>query len=172
MSRFEEQITVAVPVRVAYDRWTRFEDFPSFMDGVERVEQLDDATLRWTASIAGVTKTWTATIVDQTPDTRIAWKSTEGAENAGAVLFQPASAGGTQVTLHLDVDPEGIVENIGDAIGAVDRRVKGDLERFKTFIEERRRATGAWRGEIHGTDVREPAASGSGAGTKRDSKPS
>ena len=54
MSRFEDQITVDVPVRVAYDRWTRFEDFPSFMDGVERVEQLDDKTFRWTASVAGV----------------------------------------------------------------------------------------------------------------------
>ena len=75
MSRFEESTTVAVPVRVAYDQWTQFEDFPRFMDGVERVEQLDDKHLRWTAAIAGQKKQWTAEIVDQTPDQRIAWKA-------------------------------------------------------------------------------------------------
>ena len=89
MSRFEESITVAVPVRVAYNQWTQFEDFPKFMDGVKSVKQLDDRTLVWTASVAGKEKQWEAEITDQTPDTRIAWKSTEGAENAGAVLFNP-----------------------------------------------------------------------------------
>src|SRR5690242_11463397 len=83
MSRFEDTITVEVPVRVAYDQWTQFESFPTFMEGVDRVEQLDDKTLRWTADIAGRTKTWTAEITDQTPDTRVAWKSVTGAENAG-----------------------------------------------------------------------------------------
>ena len=89
MSRFEESITVDVPVRQAYDQWTQFEEFPTFMDGVERVVQLDDKHLRWTAKVAGQRKDWLAEITDQTPDTRIAWKSTSGAENAGAVLFRP-----------------------------------------------------------------------------------
>ena len=165
MSRFEHVISVDVPVREAYNQWTQFESFPSFMEGVEKVVQRDDRTLEWTASIAGQRKSWTAVITDQTPDVRVAWKSTSGAENAGAVLFQPAGEGSTQVTLRIDVDPEGIVENVGDKIGAVDRQVKGDLERFKQFIEERGQATGAWRGEIHGHEVREPATSATGAPT-------
>lgn len=154
MSRFEEQITVDVPVRVAYDRWTRFEDFPSFMDGVERVEQLDDKTLRWTASVAGVTKTWTAEIVDQTPDTRIAWKSVDGAENAGAVLFAPEGSDRTRVTLRIDAEPEGPVETAGDALGFLERRVRGDLERFKDLVERTGAGVDGWRGEIHGDEVR------------------
>ena len=164
MSRFEHVINVDVPVRVAYDQWTQFESFPSFMEGVEKVVQRDDKILEWTASVAGQRRTWTAEIVDQTPDVRIAWKSTSGADNAGAVLFQPMGSHQTQVTLRMEVDPQGIVENIGDAIGAVDRRVKGDLERFKTFIEGRQQPTGAWRGEIHGDDVRDPAMSGPRSG--------
>jgi uncharacterized membrane protein len=162
MSRFEHVITVDAPIREVYDQWTQFESFPSFMEGVERVVQGDDRTLEWTATIAGQKRTWTAVITDQTPDTRIAWKSTSGADNAGAVLFAPAGDARTQVTLRIDVDPEGFVENVGDKIGAVDRRVKGDLERFKEFMEERGKATGAWRGEIHGKEVRDPALSGSG----------
>ena len=163
MSRFEHTVTVDVPVREVYNQWTQFESFPSFMDGVDQVTQMDDKTLAWTASIAGQRRRWMAEITDQTPDTRIAWKSTSGTENAGAVLFEPLDDSRTKVILRMDVDPEGFVENVGDLIGAVDRRVKGDLERFKTFIERRDTATGAWRGEIHGDEVRDPAMSGAGS---------
>jgi uncharacterized membrane protein len=164
MSRFEHTVTVDVPVDQVYNQWTQFESFPSFMDGVEQVTQMDAKTVAWTASIAGQRRRWMAEITDQTPDTRIAWKSTSGAENAGAVLFEPLDSGRTKVTLRIDIDPEGFIENVGDKIGAVDRRVKDDLERFKTFIERRDTATGAWRGEIHGDDVRDPAVSGTRSG--------
>jgi len=154
MPRFEQSTEVDVPVRVAYDQWTQFEEFPEFMEGVERVEQLDDKQLRWTAHIAGQTKTWTAEITDQTPDTRVAWKSIEGAENAGAALFESLGADRARVTLRIDADPEGPIETIGANLGLLEGRVKGDLERFKKFIESRGTATGAWRGEIHGDEVR------------------
>jgi uncharacterized membrane protein len=166
MSRFEHTITVDAPVRDVYNQWTQFESFPSFMEGVEKVVQRDDKTLEWTASIAGQRRSWTATITDQTPDTRIAWKATSGAENAGAVLFEPLDGGRTKITLRMDVEPEGFVENVGDKIGAVDRTVKGDLERFEAFIEARQKATGAWRGEIHGDEVRDPAMAGTRPGGK------
>lgn len=155
MPRFESSIEVDVPVRLAYDQWTQFEEFPRFMEGVERVIQRDDKTLDWTAEIAGQRKEWTAEITDQTPDTRIAWKSIDGDENAGAVLFQPLDGDRTRVTLKLDADPEGVVETVGANLGFLERRVKGDLQRFKEFIESRRQPTGAWRGEIHGDRVTE-----------------
>jgi uncharacterized membrane protein len=153
MPRFEDSIDVNVPVRTAYDQWTQFEEFPRFMEGVERVVQRDDRTLDWTAKIAGQTKEWTAEITDQTPDVRIAWKSTAGDENGGAVLFQALDAGTTRLTLKLDADPEGPIETVGANLGFLERRVKGDLERFKAFIQSRGSATGAWRGEIHGEKV-------------------
>lgn len=153
MSTFEESTTVAVPVRVAYDQWTQFEEFPKFMEGVERVEQLDDKRLRWTASVAGQKKEWLAEIVDQTPDQRIAWKSTQGAENAGAVLFRPVGSSETEVTLRLDAEPDGAIEAAGDALGFVQRRVHGDLERFKEYVERNGGSGNGWRGEIHGDAV-------------------
>jgi uncharacterized membrane protein len=154
MSRFEHVVTVDAPIREVYDQWTQFEEFPRFMEGVESVVQLDDRTLDWTAEIGGQRRRWTADITDQTPETRVAWKSTSGADNAGAVLFEPVDSERTRITLRMDVEPEGPVESAGDALGFVERRTKGDLERFKEFIENRDRATGAWRGEIHGTEVR------------------
>ena len=153
MSRFEESIKVAVPLRVAYDQWTRFEDFPKFMEGVKRVVQLDDKRLLWTASVAGQEKNWEAEIVDQTPDERIAWKSIDGAENAGAVLFEPVSSGETRVILRIDAEPEGAVETVGDALGFLSRRVRGDLERFKEHVERDGVNQPGWRGEIHGDEV-------------------
>jgi uncharacterized membrane protein len=157
MPRFEDSIDVDVPVSTAYAQWTQFESFPQFMDGVESVVQHDAKRLTWVADVVGQRKEWTAEITDQTPDRRIAWKSTSGAENAGAVLFEPIDAGRSKLTLKLDADPEGIVETVGANLGFLERRVKGDLQRFKDFIESRQAPTGEWTGEIHGGDVREPA---------------
>jgi uncharacterized membrane protein len=153
MSVVEHTIKVNVPVRVAYDQWTQFEEFPQFMEGVKRVIQKDDTTLEWTAEIAGKEKIWTAEIVEQTPDQRVAWRSTSGAPNSGVVTFRSAGADATEVTLRLEAQPEGAVEKAGDALGYLDRQVQEDLDRFKKFVEERSVATGAWRGEIHGGEV-------------------
>ena len=148
MSSIEETIEVDVPVNVAYNQWTQFEEFPRFMDGVEAVRQLDDTHLRWTAEIAGVQREWDAEITEQRPDERVAWRATTGTQNAGVVTFEPISPARTKVVLQLDLEPEGVVEQVGDKLGFVERRASGDLERFKEFIEERGSATGAWRGEV------------------------
>jgi uncharacterized membrane protein len=148
MSEIIETIDVDVPVRTAYDQWTQFEHFPTFMEGVKEVRQLDDTTLEWVANVAGNEKRWKARITQQEPDERIAWTSIDGAHNAGVVTFHRLGEGRTRVTLQLDVDPEGPVENIGDALGLVRQRVKGDMKRFKEFIEKRGQETGAWRGEV------------------------
>lgn len=152
MSKILEAVDVHVPVRTAYDQWTQFETFPKFMDGVKSVRQLDDTTLEWVADVAGKEKRWEAKITEQEPDQRIAWTSTEGAHNAGVVTFHRLAEGESRVTLQLDVDPEGPIENIGDALGLIKGRVKGDMERFKTFIEQRGSETGAWRGEVDQTN--------------------
>jgi uncharacterized membrane protein len=148
MSKIMDAVDVEVPVRTAYDQWTQFETFPKFMEGVKSVRQLDDTTLEWVADIAGREKRWEAKITEQEPDQRIAWTATEGAHNAGVVTFHRLGEGQSRVTLQLDVDPEGPIENVGDALGLVKGRVKGDMERFKTFIEQRGSETGAWRGTV------------------------
>jgi uncharacterized membrane protein len=148
VSEIIETIDVDVPVRTAYDQWTQFEEFPRFMEGVESVKQLTDTTLEWTAKIAGVERSWRAEITEQEPDQRVAWQSTSGARNAGVVTFHRLADRRSRVTLQLDVEPTGPVETVGDAVGAVERRVEGDLKRFKEFIEARGDSTGAWRGEV------------------------
>ena len=148
METIEKSIEVDVPLQHVYNQWTQFEEFPRFMDGVEEVRQLDDKRLFWKAQIFGKREEWEAEIFEQIPDKRIAWRSTSGAPNAGAVSFSPASAGKTRVTLSLSYEPQGVVEKVGDALGLVSTKVEGDLERFREFIEERGRATGGWRGEI------------------------
>lgn len=150
MSYVEHEIEVDVPLRVAYDQWTQFEDFPLFMEGVRGVKQLDDRTLEWTAEIAGQERTWKAVITDQTPDVRVAWKSVDGTPNAGAVLFKTVGPDRTAVTLRMEVEPDGLVDTVGDKLGFIDRRTRGDLERFRDYIEKRSVPSGSWRGEIHG----------------------
>ncbi len=148
MATVERSIEVNVPLKAVYNQWTQFEEFPRFMEGVKEVRQMGDKNLHWRAEIAGKDEEWDAEITEQHPDHRIAWRSTTGAPNAGVVTFHHIDDNTTRVMLQLDYEPQGVVEAVGSALGVVERRVKGDLERFKAFIEERGSATGAWRGEI------------------------
>ena len=156
MTTIEKSIEVGAPLSSVYNQWTQFESFPSFMEGVKSVKQIDDQRLHWVAEIGGVEREWDAQITHQIPDQKIAWKSTSGAENGGVVRFERLAEGRTNVMLEVSFEPRGLVENIGDALGLVSLRVAGDLKRFKAFIEGRKRATGAWRGKIE-TDKSDPA---------------
>jgi uncharacterized membrane protein len=148
MGKIEQSIDVNVPLSTAYNQWTQFEEFPRFMQGVKQVRQLDDKTLEWTAEIGGNEETWTAEISEQEPDQRIAWHATSGATNAGVVTFHRIDDTTTRVMLQMEWQPQDAIQSAGDALGLDDRRVQGDLERFKEFIESRGAETGAWRGEI------------------------
>lgn len=153
LSSAEASINVNVPVTTAYNQWTQFEEFPRFMEGVQEVKQLSDSRLHWRANVGGVEKEWDAKIDEQTPDSRITWHSLNGPVNSGDVTFHRLSDNACRVLVRMQYDPEGLLENVGDAIGAVSWRVRGDLQRFKEFIEGRQVETGAWRGEIHGSQA-------------------
>jgi uncharacterized membrane protein len=154
MATVEKSIEVDASVNSVYNQWTQFEEFPRFMEGVEQVRQLDDKHLEWDAEIAGHHEKWQAEITSQVPDEKIAWRSISGAENAGIVTFHPIADGRTEVHLRIEYQPEGVVETAGDMLGVVSRRVEGDLERFKEFIESRGAESGAWRGKIHAGEVK------------------
>jgi len=144
-----QSTVVNVPVRSAYDQWTQFEEFPSFMSGVEQVQQLDDQRLHWRGKVAGKVREWDATITEQVPDERIAWRATSGKRNDGIVRFESLGSESTRVDVEMAFEPEGPAELVGAAIGLPQRRVKGDLERFRELIEKRGgQPSGAWRGNI------------------------
>ena len=150
----EEQIEVDVPVSTAYNQWTQFEEFPKFMEGVERVEQLDDTLLHWVGKVAGKRAEWDAKILEQEPDRKISWKSVGGKPTEGTVLFEPAGPSKTKVRLQMRYQPEGIREKVGSVAGLDKRRIRGDLERFQELVESRGEETGAWRGEVRAGEVK------------------
>ena len=148
MASHQATIDIERPVRTVYNQWTQFEAFPEFMDGVERITQVDDKRLHWKTKVAGVEREFDAEITEQAPDQRIAWRSTGGTNQAGVVTFHRVEQGKTRVMLQMEMDPEGLTEKIGDMAGFVQRQVKSDLERFKEFIERQPTETGAWRGQV------------------------
>ncbi|MFF2144730.1 SRPBCC family protein [Kitasatospora sp. NPDC101155] len=149
MSMVTQSIDVEVPLHTAYNQWTQFEEFPQFMEGVEEVRQIDDRHNHWKTSIAGVEREFDTEIVDQLPDERVAWRTVSGeVTQMGVVTFQRLDADHTRVKVAMDFEPEGMAERSADALGVLDRRVKGDLKRFKGFIEERGLESGGWRGRI------------------------
>ena len=148
MKTIEQSIDLDVPVQTAYNQWTQFEEFPRFMDGVEEVRQLDDTHLHWVAELGGSRHEWDAVITEQHPDERVAWRNTDGKENAGVVTFHRLDDERSRVMVQMDFVPEGVKEKLGSALGAPDRRVQGDLKRFKELIEARGDESGAWRGDV------------------------
>jgi uncharacterized membrane protein len=149
MSTITESVDVKVSVSTAYNQWTQFESFPKFMDGVEEIRQVDDTHTHWTVNVAGVTREFDATITEQNHDERVAWTSDSGPTHAGVITFHRIGDDTTRVTAQMDIDPDGFVESVADKLGILDRKVKGDMERFKTFIESRgAQETGAWRGDV------------------------
>jgi uncharacterized membrane protein len=137
MSTHEHTIVVDRPVRVVYDQWTQFESYPDFMENVERVEQLGDTITHWKVRVGGVEREYDAAITEKRPDEVIAWQTVEGPDQSGMVSFVPVDPDRTRVTLQMDFEPEGLVENIGDAVGAVSSSIEHSLLRFKDFIEQR-----------------------------------
>ena len=134
MATIEQSMDVEVPIETAYDQWTQFEEFPQFMDGVEEVRQLDDGACTGSPTSAAAATSGTRRSPSSPPEERVAWRNTDGKDNAGVVTFHKLADDRTRVMVQMDWVPEGIKEKVGDKLGAADRRVKGDLERFKRWL--------------------------------------
>jgi len=154
MASVEKSIDVRVPVQVAYNQWTQFEEFPRFMEGVSEVRQIDDTTLHWTAEIGGQERQWKANIAEQIPDERIAWAGEGEPANAGVVTFHRLDDTTTRIMLQMEYEPSDLKEKAGSALGIIGRRIQGDLGRFKEFIETHGQETGAWRGTVEQDRIR------------------
>lgn len=148
MSEVTEHIDINEPVSTVYNQWTQFEEFPRFMSAVKQLRQIDATTLHWTIEIGGVRREFDAKITEQIPDKRIAWKSVDGKTHSGVVTFHRIDDTQSRVMLQMAYDPEGFAENAASVLGIVSAQVRGDLDRFKEFIELRGRETGAWRGGV------------------------
>ena len=137
MSTIEKFIEVNVPEYTAYAQWTKFEEFPQFMEGVKEVTRLDAKRFHWKAEIAGQDTEWDTEITEKTADQRLAWTSRGGGIKGWVVTFHQLSNARSKVMLQVEYDPQGVAEHVGNALGMVSLRVQGDLERFKEFIEKR-----------------------------------
>jgi hypothetical protein len=158
LTNIVEQIDVGVPIQVAYDQWTMFADFPSFMKKVENVEQESDEKLVWTAKVWWSRRTWTATIIEQVPDERIVWRS-EGDKGYvdGAVTFHELTPDLTRILLILEYHPHGLFERTGNLWRAQGRRARLELKNFQRHVMTNTILHAddleGWRGEIHGGQV-------------------
>ncbi len=148
MTTIEQSVEVSVPVSTAYNQWTQFESFPEFMEGVDRIEQTGDTMTHWVTSIGGVSREFDAKITEQHPDERVAWRTVDEPHQAGVVTFHRLSEDTTKVMVQMDFEPDGLAEQAADKLGIVKHRVKGDLDRFKEYIESRGTETGGWRGDV------------------------
>ena len=144
-----ETVDVNVPVTVAYNQWTKFEEFPKFLSFVESITQVNDTLTDWKIKIGGVEREFEAQITEQHPDERVAWNSTGGqVDHGGVVTFHKLAENETRVTVQLDWEATGLMEKVGAALGVDNHAIKKDLANFKEFIEAKGTAEGGWRGDV------------------------
>jgi uncharacterized membrane protein len=166
--------TVDVPVSrdVAYEQWTQFEEFPSFMKKVENVTQEDDEVVTWQAQVFWSHRTWKATILDQVPNEHIVWKSeSEKGRVDGAVTFHELAPNLTRILVSLEYHPKGLFEHTGNLWRAQGRRVRLEMKHFRRHVANHtllhRDEIDGWTGEIHDKEV---VDDGSGEGSENGQK--
>jgi uncharacterized membrane protein len=150
----QQSIDVAVPIETAYNQWTQYEEWPQFMHRVKRVSQEDETTVLFTTKIWGKSKEFKAKIVTARPDQKIKWEVTEGINHTGWITFHEIAPELTRLELSLDLEPGGMLEKAARGMRHVKRAARGDLHRFKAYIEAIEEATGSWRGTIEDGKVK------------------
>jgi hypothetical protein len=171
-----ESIDVGVPIRLAYNQWTQFADFPSFMKKVESVEKArEDQKLNWKAQVLWSHRTWEATILEQSPEDKIVWRS-KGAKGHvdGAVTFHELAPNLTRILLVLEYHPQGLFEQTGNIWRAQGRRTRLELKHYRRHVMAEAilhpDEIEGWRGVIedgevvkdHETAVKEERSAGPG----------
>lgn len=138
-------IRVNAPVDQVFRLWSRFENFPRFMQHVREVSvsEVDPTRSRWTVDgPGGVAVTFEAEIQRREQEREIAWTTVPGqhTEHAGTVRFEPCNSG-TCVHVHMRYRPP--AGAIGHAIAHVlgwdpKARLDDDLIRMKALLEDGR----------------------------------
>ncbi|MER7211247.1 SRPBCC family protein [Streptosporangium sp. NPDC000239] len=153
-----ETLDVGAPLRLVYDQWTQFEDFPSFTKKVEGVQQEAEEKLSWKAQVFWSHRTWESTIVEQIPDRHIIWRS-KGAKGHvdGAVSFHSLGPDLTRVLLVLEYHPQGLFERTGNLWRAQGRRARLEFKHFRRHVMTQALLhpddIEGWRGEIRDSKV-------------------
>jgi uncharacterized membrane protein len=153
-----ETIDVGVPVSVAYNQWTEFGAFPTFMKKVESVKAEDETKINFKAQIFLSHRSWQATILEQVPDERIVWRS-EGQKGHvdGAVTFHEIGPNLTRILVVLEYYPQGLFEKTGNIWEAQGRRARAELRHFRRHVMTRTLLNPdeveGWRGVIEDGEV-------------------
>jgi uncharacterized membrane protein len=157
----QQSVDVAVPVKQAYNHWTAFEDWPEFMHRIESAEEVDDTTVSFQAKMWGISKRFEAEVVEQRPDERIEWNVTDGYAHTGVVTFHPLSENLTRIDVSMDIQPSNLIDKASRGMRFAKRAVRGDLHRFKAYVELDKESKPGRRKTIEDGKVKRKRSSGS-----------
>ncbi|MFF4243289.1 SRPBCC family protein [Streptomyces sp. NPDC001822] len=149
-----EVLDVGVPLRTAYDHWTRYDKFGSFTKGVQSVSMDEEMESDWKVKIGPSSRSFKATVQEQVPDDRIVWTS-EGSKGStrGCVSFHELAPSLTRIVLVVEYYPSGFFEKTGNLWRVQGRRMRLDFKHFQRFVTLTDEEPEGWRGEIREGEV-------------------
>lgn len=132
-------LMVDAPIHQVYSLFSHFNDFPKFMSFVREVTYYDEQRSHWVADVAGRHE-WDAVNEDWIPDRQIGWRSINGLNNYGRVLFQPVSAQQTHIDVYVNYHPPvGVLGSIGERMGVgkhFEDVLQNDLNHFAEMVNQ------------------------------------
>lgn len=134
-SSLTEAVDIKAPVAVSWSLWKDVERWPSFLSHVKHVERIDASLFAWQVSLPGADKSFVAELTEVVPEDRIAWRTSEGVHHAGVVTFQRLGDAESRVTLRIEYDPKGFVENLGALTHLDSTLANYDLGEFRRMAE-------------------------------------
>lgn len=136
MTRIQQAIDVNVPIHTAYQQLVQFEQYPRFMEHVEKVQQIDASHIRWHTRLRGLEGEREAEIIEQVPEKCIAWRNKDAPFRGGRIELHALDNDKTRITFTVEYEPQqqGVSQQMAPEQEATQRAAQ-DLARFKKMIE-------------------------------------
>lgn len=135
MSRFIESVSVELPLPKTYRVFSDFERFPALFAELATVRHVGDGHFYWRAKVDDDVLQGEARVTEIRPEERISLVGGAGVDATGVVDFEELDERTTRVTVTIEYELEGLVENVGAAFGVMNDQLRSVLDRLKEVAE-------------------------------------
>lgn len=140
MAKIEQTIEIDAAPETVYERLSRFDDYPGFVQDVRQLRRIGASRLQCETGYGEHARSFEIEITQQIPGVRLAWRMMQSPHYQAHVALQALETefgpDRTRLTLTVDSAPgEQVLAGHDDPTVTLRERMAGDLARFKKQVE-------------------------------------